>query len=572
MNCVNKKGETMSSFPIYKARKTHDINGIWDFAFLGDVDPDNIKLDGIAYDDLLPVPSAFDTFPAYAGKRGAAVYRTFVELSPGSTGRLHFHGLGIWAAIYVDGEKLYECQLPYSGFDVEVPASDKGRREIAVVIDNRFDAQRSPLQEQAYDFFAYGGIFRSVELHEVPACSIDRVYVDTVDPAKGIVDVKILLKGETPDKISLGVSFDDDNEVRFDDLDAHDGMMKLKNVKISNFKPWTPEAPDLHTITVRTDDDSVTERFGVRQIKVDGTKILLNGKPVKLLGFCRHEAHPQFGPALPYAQLVQDLQLMKDMGCNFVRGSHYPQDQRFLDLCDEMGFMVFEESLGWQNRPEQFTNKDFCSLQVEQTRLMVRNSYNHPSVIMWGYLNEGHSDTEESRVLYKLLADSIREEDSTRPVTFATCRLYKDVNLDCADIISCNTYPGWYAHDNEELRPLDEISKEMDRVVEFLDEAGLGDKPLIISEIGAGAIYGWRDPLNAHWSEEYQRDFMDIICNLIVDSERINGVSLWQFCDCRTYSSSRALFRPRAFNNKGIVDEYRRPKLAYQSVKKAFTK
>jgi len=147
--------------------------------------------------------------------------------------------------------------------------------------------------------------------------------------------------------------------------------------------PWSPSDPKLHTLRVRTNGDDIIERFGIRELKIDDGKMLLNGEPLKLLGYCRHEAHPQFGPALPEQQLLHDLQILKDLGCNFVRGAHYPQDQRFLDLCDELGFLVKEESLGWNAPVEDFQNPVFCDLQEQQTRLMVRNSINHPSVIIF---------------------------------------------------------------------------------------------------------------------------------------------------------------------------------------------
>ena len=111
---------------------------------------------------------------------------------------------------------------------------------------------------------------------------------------------------------------------------------------------------------------------------------------------------------------------------------------------------------------------------------------------------------------------------------------------------------------------------KIDECLDGLKQRGLSDKPFIISEIGAGAIYGWRDPICAHWSEEYQDEYLKIVCNEVVSNKNIAGVALWQFCDCRTYRGSHALGRPRAFNNKGIVDEYRRPKSAYKSVKNIF--
>lgn len=157
-------------------------------------------------------------------------------------------------------------------------------------------------------------------------------------------------------------------------------------------------------------------------------------------------------------------------------------------------------------------------------------------------------------------------------MTYASNRELRDLFLEEVDVVSFNIYPGWYTQDRNNETPLDEICTRIDSNLAGLEERGLADKPYIISEIGAGAIYGWRDPICAHWSEEYQNEYMKTVCGKVVEDKRIAGVALWQFCDCRTYRGSYALMRPRAFNNKGLLDEYRRPKMAFYSVREIFTK
>jgi beta-glucuronidase len=321
---------------------------------------------------------------------------------------------------------------------------------------------------------------------------------------------------------------------------------------------WTLDDPALYELIVRVDDgkhsDTVIERFGIRIVGTDKGQITLNGQPVKLLGYNRHESHPQFGPALPYSQLVQDLQILKDLNCNFIRGSHYPQDQRFLDLCDESGFLFFEESFSWQHNDRHFSRPDFMEDMELQNRLMVRNSYNHPSVIMWGFLNEGDSHKESSRQAYESCFRAIREEDRTRLITYATNHPLDDLYLELCDVISINTYPGWYEMDDEDpaeevTRPLDRINQEINLLIEHKNSSNHKNKPLILSEIGAGAIYGWRDSLRSHWTEGYQEDYLETVCTRICEDDALAGVALWQFCDGRTYQSGRAVKRPSAFKN-----------------------
>ncbi|MBN2448870.1 MAG: beta-galactosidase [Lentisphaeria bacterium] len=562
----------MLMVPGFPGRVVHGLDGVWDFAFLGDTpDPAQTDLVGLAFGDRMAVPGCFDATPAYAGRRGTAAYRTTVSVTPGIRGLLRCGGLGMWARVFVDGVPLGVIDLPYSGFTLPVPAAAHREREVLVLVDNRFDANRVPLMEPFFDFYCYGGIYRSVEWHELPSGPvIDGVEVAVADLAAGTVRLRVRLLAPWPERVDLDVTIDGVpvRELRnaAPDKEGHVDC----TATVPDPTPWSPARPVLHTCSVRCGTDRVTERFGLRTVGVRDGLVTINGTAVKLLGYCRHEAHPQFGPALPLQQLVQDLQILRDLGCNFVRGSHYPQDPRFLNLCDEAGILVFEESLGWGQKPEHFSRSGFHDAQLRQTRAMVRNSFNHPCVVLWGFLNEGASHTPESRTLYADLAAEIRALDRSRLVTYASMHPFDDRNFDLADVISVNTYPGWYAQDRNTPAPCDEIVPRLTAIRQHLDRHGFADKPLLISEIGAGAIYGWHDPLEAHWTEEYQERYLDIVCRHVCENPRLAGVALWQFCDCRTYAGAMALTRPRAFNNKGTLDEYRRPKLAYRTVKRHF--
>lgn len=559
----------MNTYSKHLKRKVINLNGIWDFSFLGEgQSTENIDLKQIGYNDKMSVPSAWDAFPSYAGKRGVAVYRTFATIPAGSKSFLKFHGTGMWNRVMVDGKKVGEFALPYSEVNIEVPPSENDKREIVVVNDNRFNFDKIALQENFYDFYAYGGLFRSVELHVVPEISIKRVKIDSPSAETGDVSVEIFFTGVENGGAELSIAIDD-QFLKSEKVTIANGSAKIR-FSFKNAKEWSAESPQLYTLCLEIPGDDFRERFGFRQMETKNGGVFLNGKYVKLLGYCRHEAHPQLGPAIPLTQHIQDLQILKSLGCNFIRGSHYPQDSAFLDLCDELGFYVFEESMGWGNREKHFKSEPFCRDQKTQTELMIDKSYNHPSVIMWGFLNEGASNEEWAVSLYRDLYDLCKQKDRTRPVTYASMFPFDDKCYQYADIISINQYPGWYASDVEMVRPYEEINPLIDKVIEHLKTSGQADKPFIISEMGAGAIYGWHDPLNAHWTEEYQADYLAEVCQRVVDDAKIAGVSLWQYCDCRTYASSRALVRPRAFNNKGTFDEYRRPKMAAKVVKEIF--
>lgn len=561
----------MSHYPLYPHRAVKNLDGLWESASIDDCqDPDAFDPKEIIWKESFPVPGVFDSIPDFRKKRGLFAVRTTVKpTDPQSKAVLKFGALGLWAKVFVDSEALGTCRTPYAPWEVDVPPTDKAEREILVLIDNRFDQKRVPLFDPYFDFYGYGGIYRSVEWHEVGDVTLERAIVSVLNPEKGDVEIRFRFRGKLSAATSLKISFDGENKTfahTFDPQDIGKGLA----VKVPNPKPWHPKHPHLHTLRVTFQGQTVVERFGLRTIEAKDQKIFLNGQPVKLLGYNRHEAHPQFGPALPLAQLVQDLQILRQTGCNFIRGSHYPQDQRFLDLCDEMGFLVWEEALGWQAQKEHFANPDFCDLQETQSRAMVRTSINHPSVIMWGFLNECHSNLPESRPLISRLTRAIKEEDPSRLVTFASNQPFEEKNYDQMDVLTINTYPGWYPEGEQKERPLHEIEERIDRLKAHFKKEGVSDKPFLISEIGAGAIYGWRDELESHWSEQYQAQYLDLVTRRVIRDEEICGVALWQFCDGRTYADTRALGRPRAFNNKGSFDEYRRPKLAASVVQRNF--
>jgi beta-glucuronidase len=548
-------------------RIVHQLDGMWDFVFLGDVSPDSVDPASLTFDDRLPVPSAFDAFPAYAGRRGVGVYRLMVRCTPQTAGRLFFGAVSFWGRVFVDGRPVGEHSGGYTGFWLDAPATEHSVRELVVVTDNRFDAERAPLHEPYYDFYQYGGLLRTVEWHEVPDSYLQSAVARTVETESGRLTLHLTFGGSALAAAQVTVALDDGPSVPFD-LAVRDGEADLA-LTVPDPQPWSPATPALHRLTIGYGQDDWILKVGLRTVGTRDGSITVNGAPVKLLGYCRHEAHPQFGPALPLAQLVADLQLLRDLGCNFVRGAHYPQDQRFLDLCDEMGFLVWEEGLGWQQDERHFTSAAYAQAHASMLDEMVSLSINHPSVVMWGFLNEGRSDLPAGRPLYEDSFRLIRRLDPTRLVSHATNHPADDLHLGLADVVSVNAYPGWY-DDLDADRPLDLIVPGLRGLIDLLAERGYGDVPLLLSEIGAEGLWGWRDALNGFWTEEFQADYLATVCREVVGNDRIAGVSLWQFHDARTYQGPRAVKRARAFNNKGTVDEYRRPKAAYAAVREIF--
>lgn len=561
----------LNFYPQYPTRKIQDLSGIWDFVFTSGAEDPAVLPDNLVYEEKLSVPGCFDVLPKYAGLRGTAYYRTYVRTTPDAKLLLKVFGLGTWGAIFWDKKLLAIDDQPYAGMEFPFDSGNGENHELIIVIDNRFDFRRQPLVRELFDFYCYGGIYRSIELHEMPEISLDRAQVTTVDLDRGEVKVKVLFNGVADnEKVKIVYHFDDEPAKELT-LAVSSGCAGFSDV-LADKSVWSCENPALHTLTIKIDGDEIIERFGLRTVKAEKGKILLNGKPAKLYGFNRHESHPEFGAALPLNIIIEDVDLLRDLGANFVRGSHYPQDQRFLDLCDEYGILVWEETIGWGDTIDIQQDPKFAAMQKAQQPLMIKASYNHPCVIMWGLLNEGQTSTPECRTLYKEMIDYLHQTDPTRLVTYATKYGIGDLNLDMVDVVSFNSYAGWYPTDRtpEHYRPLDDIEPLLRLFQKFCRESGLADKPFFISETGAGGIYNWRDRFRGHWSEEYQADYLGKSCELLLNDPNVAGFSFWVFCDFRSYSTSRAVKRPRSFNNKGVLDEYRRPKLAYEVVKSAF--
>jgi len=555
----------MEFYPLFPKRDSYLLNTVWDFAFTEDFpDAEHVDFDRLSFDGAAAVPGVFDTLPGYCGARGIGFYRKYIDVKKAGTLLLKSGGLGLRGSVFWNREPAAMIDLPYSGTETLLKADRPGPCELILAIDNRFHFEKTPLFSQYYDFYAHGGIYRPLELQHLPEKSIDRVYVTTLDHAKRKIGIKIVLRGNMSDLQSMRLSFDGGPEII-------PPALEFETV-LKEFALWSPEHPVMHTLKLETEDDSIVEEFGIRTIKAEKGSLLLNGEKLHLHGFCRHESHPQFGPALPLQILLEDIGFLKDMNCNFVRGSHYPQDQRFLSLCDRAGILVWEEGLGWGDKRDHIENPSFRSAQKRQLKQMVRNSFNHPSVIIFGFLNEGDSHETYAAPFYSELIDLLHKLDPARLVTYASARGESDVNFSKADLVAFNTYPAWYAADSEKFRPLEEIPERLNQFLSFVKKADLNEKPVIISEIGAGALYGWHDRFKAPWSEEYQAEYIDAVCRYLSSTPEICGLSLWHFADCRSYTTSKSLFRPRTFNNKGVMDEYRRPKLAYEIVKQYFSR
>lgn len=549
-----------------------DLNGSWEFRFEEGKSAEEAFVADFVATDTMIVPGCFDMMPKWLMKKGTGLYRRVFELDRDvSAAWLIIDGVGLRAKFKIDGREIGVDEFPWSRVELATGPLKAGRHIIEAAVDNRIDIRTNRLFFPRYDFYSFGGFFHGLSL------SFDNriLRVRTRDFEKGLVEIEAVNFSKT--------HFD--ATIVFDGVNKVDATFKAGRaaVRVPKCKLWSPDSPNLHTVVV----DGCAARFGVRDIRVDGTHILLNGKRLILKGVNRHESHPDQGAATSEELMLRDIQLLKSIGGNFIRGAHYPQAQRFLDLCDENGVLVWEESLGWGNlathMDREVRDPIFRKLQVEQTRLMVRNSFNHPSVIFFGFLNECQSSEEDVKSLVEELAAVIRAEDSGRLVTFAVNRLpngvvgqEEDISAGCCDVISFNTYPGWIDRsdgpgDKESLARLIKSGPYgVDTIVACFERRYPG-KPILIAEMGTCGLYGKRDPAGGAWSEEFQAEYFDDVLSAALSNTRLSGVTLWQFCDARSYHRRGPVrVKPLSTNLAGLFDGYRRPKLAVEVVRRHF--
>ena len=237
--------------------------------------------------------------------------------------------------------------------------------------------------------------------------------------------------------------------------------------------------------------------------------------------------------------------------------------------------MVWEESLGWGNWRD-LTNKVFMADQVLQTQMMVRESINHPSIVITGFLNEFGSNLKEGRVLADKIIDAVRAEDTGHLLGFASSHGWEDECNDKTDFIAFNLYPAWHGQIGRAMTPesLTAVVKEQFAAnVGFLRKRYGDDKPIIISETGCYSLYGNHDPMGAQWTEEFQSEYLENFLKVTFASPEMSGFTVWQFCDSRTYfrGGSDIRTKPLGYNMAGLFDRYRNAKLAATTVKRYYT-
>ena len=557
-----ERGKDMTRlFETHQIRKQTMLTGrLWDFT----------ALEGEHAGKHIPVmtPGCWETLPGYENYRGLAEYTTTFE-AEGDI-RLEFKGVSHMAWIFVDGKEVASHYNAYTPFDAVVRGLAAGVHELKVKVDNSFKPEYA--LNRPNDYMSYGGISRAVVLEEISQVYVKNIHVTPLEPADGGWKARIQVFTENLTAadvtVALQIGLAGWNECSPERKAVPGTQMILDTVvTIPGVKSWMPDTPNLYLVKTALliegkKVDDLIDRIGFRTVSIQGNRVLMNGKSLRIKGFNRHEDHPQYGCALPLSAMAYDLALIRDMGGNSVRTSHYPNDELFLDLCDELGILVWEEH-HLRGGSETMMRNPYFEIYAEQViEEMITLHYNHPSIYIWGIMNECASDTEFGRTCYEKQYALIRRLDQSRVCSSASCRYEKDICMDLPDVVSWNMYPYWY-----ERKTAEDMVNGLYNWTQ--NEGKGGGKPFLVTEIGAGALYGFRSHDRDPWTEEYQAECLEKQLTEVMNYQNCMGLYIWQFCDVRV---NREWFdrRPRTRNNKGIVDEFRRHKLAYDVVKRLF--
>ena len=331
---------------------------------------------------------------------------------------LHFEAVASVADVYLNGFHLGQHKGGYTAFTFELTEDlvTTGDNVLTVKVDS---TERDDVPPFGYliDYLCYGGIYREVELIVCDSAFVTAMHITPQNVLEDEKALEIKLWTDSTIEIAdapLTVTLSKDGEVIrtgsfIADIPEGKGTIHITLDELRDLKIWSLDDPQLYTVKVELDDIVVEDRCGFREAKFTVNGFFLNGEKIKLMGLNRHQSFPYVGNAMPKRAQERDAEILKnEMGVNIVRTSHYPQSRHFLNRCDELGLLVFEEIPGWQ----YIGDEEWKDLAVQNVEDMIMEGYNHPSIILWGVrINESDNDF----AFYQRTNEKAHEIDPTRP-------------------------------------------------------------------------------------------------------------------------------------------------------------
>lgn len=576
----------LSVSSLFSQRSVQTINSAWEF-----------QLENSEKTSIVNIPHTWNAEDAFRdGKeyfRGKGTYQKTI-FAPETWEQkqifLKFEGSNQITSLFVNDKKIGEHRGGYTGFVFNISeALNFGQtNQIKIEVDNAHNTDIPPLDA---DFNFYGGIYRDLELILTDAVHFELeneaagnllIKTEQVSATRASIDfeARILNASDKRKKIKLEVDIFDPSNKRIRTITRELNIKTSASIKVNlqdqlqNPELWSPDTPNLYKLEARLVDqateqilDNFNSKFGLRWFEVDTERgFILNGKPLKLIGANRHQDFKDLGNALPNSLHRKDYQMIKDMGANVIRTAHYPQDPDVYRICDELGLLV------WTEVPviNDVTDTDaYHDISLKMQREQILQFYNHPSIVMWGLMNEifirlvfNNQITEEEKeakiktsvALAEKLERETKRLDPQRLSVMALHEneLYNESGIaDIPDVIGWNLYFGWY-------------SPGLESFGEFLDEQHrrYPDRPLFISEYGPGADVRLQTDTPRPWdySEEYQLKLHRSYINQVKERDFVFGMTAWNFAD---FGSSFRQDAAPYINQKGLVNIDRSKKDIY---------
>ncbi len=489
---------------------------------------------------------------------------------------LRFGNVAGVTTVYINGQETFGhtgTALPFES-DISKYLKFGKKNRITVIADNTLDPYSlPPASEQAgeghagfidsypavpYDFFPYGGIQRSVWLYSTSKNRIEDIVV-TTEVKGNTAKVSYKIRFTLPISSSVSITTDGQTQVlTTEGTDILSGEFIIENPRL-----WDIGCPELYELSVECDFDQYAQTYGIRTVKVEGDKFLLNGKPVFFKGFGKHEDFFVLGKGFNEALWAKDFHLLNWVGANSFRTSHYPYDENIYDYADRHGILIIDEtpfvSLGKRCYRDDILDRA-CGVIEE----LYNRDKNHPSVVMWSLANEPvDSYLPEGDKFFKGITDKMRSLDSTRPITYAAF-IEPEVQTACKyfDVVCINVYVGWYWDPG---RVSDRDYMFVDYVKGYYEAY---NKPIIMTEFGADAVAGMHNDPPLMFTEEYQREMLVRQYKKLRELPYVIGAHIWAFADFRTAQTTGRVVN----NHKGIFTRDRQPKLSAHAIKEIWNK
>lgn len=554
-----------------------ELSGFWDFRF----DPDGTGrsagwTEGLSGHRPIAVPASWnDQFESWRDYLGPAWYQTSFDLPWGwqeRRVRLRFGSANYLAEAWLNGFYLGLHEGGHLPFEFDITPHVLSESNMLVVrVEGDLAPDRVPpgnippdsrdvphenYPETSFDFFPFCGLQRPVLVYATPHDTVaDLAVVTEIEGNEGLVRVRVNRTSGDPAiaRIALlghGAQIETKEETSSETVET--------TLRVPDAALWDTRRPNLYELTVELSRggeafDRYSLPVGIRTVSVEGDALLLNGRPIELRGFGRHEDFPVTGRGFVPAVMTKDHALMDWVGANSFRTSHYPYSEEEMYLADRLGFLVIDETPAVGLFFKQNGLERRLALCRQFTRELIDRDKNHPCVIMWSLANEPMSTRPGHEKFFRELYDAAKSQDPARPVTVVGRPAVDQDYFEFCDVVCINRYYGWYTEPGRLEEGCAVLSEELDGLHECYP------KPFLLTEFGADAIPGCHAQPPEMFSEEYQAEMLADYVRVAEGKPYVVGLHVWNLCDFKTGQGVR---RAGGMNLKGVFTRDRRPKLA----------